>query len=330
MLGSLPIEKLIVFMEHIQKMDIRKQDLGLLMVLDALIAEQSVTGMAKRLHLSQPAASSALRRLREWTNDPLLVRSQGGYVLTTRALELADPVQRILQDIQLTVLQPPPFDPKRADRTFRMTANDAFELAALPALMRRLQIEAPNISLEISPGGPKPDQSALQDGTQDLCCGYFSDVPPELHRRVLMSERLVGIARQGHPRIRSKRPGLRQFAEADFIAIVPQGRAFLSIVKNMIEQQVPNARFPLSLPHVLSAPAVVAQSDLITVTSQRVAANYGRALGLQIFELPIAIPAFDIYAVWHERAHRDPALQWLLSVIGQVCAEVDKTRTAAP
>ena len=203
-----------------------------------------------------------------------------------------------------------------------MTTNDAFELAALPALMQRLRKEAPNISLEISPGGPHPDENALQSGTQDLCCGYFSHVPPELHSRVLMTERLVGIARQNHPLIKGKNPSLRQFAEADFIAILPQGRAFLSIVKNMIEQQVPSARFPLTLPHLLSAPTIVAQSDLITVTSQRVAANYGRALGLQIFELPIAIPAFDIFAVWHERAHREQALQWLLTVLTEVCDEI--------
>ena len=73
-------------------------DLNLLTALDALLAEGSVVGAARRLRLSSSAMSRTLARLREATSDPLLVRAGRGLVRTPRATELRERVRDLVQD----------------------------------------------------------------------------------------------------------------------------------------------------------------------------------------------------------------------------------------
>ncbi len=322
-------------MPRIQKSELRRQDLGLLVVLDALLAEGSVTGAAERLHLSQPATSSALQRLREWIGDPLLVRVRGGYALTARAQELAAPVRSILDAVAQTVRSPGPFDPGQAVRVFRLATNDAFQLAVLPHLTQRLRREAPGITLDVLPSGPEVDVTALQSGALDLCTGHYAAIPRGLHSAVLLRERLVGLAQRGHPVITGNRPTLRQYALAEHLAIAPQGQAFIVLAQAAFAKAGLAPRIGLSLPHVLAAPFVVAQSDLVATVPERVAQAHAAALGLRIFETPVAFPVFEVHAVWHERAHRDAALAWLRGMIGQTCAWLEarpgaRPRAAAP
>lgn len=306
-------------MNRIGKTELRRQDLGLLVVLDALIAEGSVTGAANRLNLSQPAVSSELQRLRDWIGDPLLVRVRAGYALTARALELAGPVRRILAEIQETIRSPAPFEPASAVHHFTFATNDAFQLAVVPALMRRLRRDAPGITLDVVASGPSVDVRALEAGAVDLCAGHYSAVPAGLRSVVLLQERLVGLARQGHSVITSSRPTLKQYAQAGHVAIAPQGSSFIAIAQAALARAGHTPNIALRLPHVLAAPLVVAGSDLITTVPERVARAYGPRLGLRIFAVPIPFPPFDVVAVWHERTQQDAALAWLRSTLADVC-----------
>jgi DNA-binding transcriptional LysR family regulator len=313
-------------MKHIKKPELRRQDLGLLVVLDALLAEGSVTGAAARLHLSQPAASSELQRLREWIGDPLLVRVKGGYTLTERAVALAVPVRSILAEIEQTVRSPAPFEPASAKRRFRLATNDAFQLAVLPDIVARLRREAPGITLDVVPAGPEADVAALQSGAIDLCAGYFSTVPQGLHSSVLLSERLVGLARRDHPIITGERPSLRQYARAAHVAIAPQGHAFIAFAEAALADAGLSPDIALTVPNVQAAPFVVARSDLVATVPERVALAYAEPLGLRIFRTPVVFPGFDIQVVWHERAHREPALAWLRGLLSESCAGLAQAR----
>src|SRR5437879_6395361 len=124
-------------------MNIRDIDLNLLVVLDALLEERSVTRAAAKVGLSQPAMSNALSRLRETFGDPLLVRTPGGMVPTARAHDLAEPVRQALRAIGSAIAPGPIFDPKISRHVFTIGTTDYAELVLLPELSKRLQNEAP-------------------------------------------------------------------------------------------------------------------------------------------------------------------------------------------
>jgi DNA-binding transcriptional LysR family regulator len=132
-----------------QMNDLRRIDLNLLVILDALLSEQHVTRAAERLHLSQPAVSHALARLRDLLGDPLLVRAGASLVPTSRALELMAPLAEALAQVQ-SLLAPNAFDPATAKRTFRLAMSDYGAAIVLPGLIRTLRHEAPGIDLQIS------------------------------------------------------------------------------------------------------------------------------------------------------------------------------------
>src|SRR5215468_1868398 len=113
-------------------MNIRNLDLRLLECLDALVTEHNVTRAASRVHLSQPAVSSALKRLRDIFRDPLLTRTQRGMVPTPRGIELAQSARAVIQSVNSMVAGSPLFDPATAERTFRIAMTDYTEFVLLP------------------------------------------------------------------------------------------------------------------------------------------------------------------------------------------------------
>ena len=117
-------------------MDLRDFDLNLLVVLHTLINERSVSNTAKKLHLSQPATSAALKRLRLALGDPILVREGLHMVPTPRAEQLAEPIQAILSAIEHTLTAPQPFDPSTINRTFKIATNDYGTFVLVPMLMQ--------------------------------------------------------------------------------------------------------------------------------------------------------------------------------------------------
>ena len=262
--------------------------------------------------------SSALARLRRWLDDPLLVKAKGGYVFTARALELAGPVRRILEDIELAVHPQTGFDPATSRRNLRIATNDAFMLAVVPALVEGLQREAPGLTLAFVPSGPQVPAAALESADIDLCIGHYAERPPGLHAQVLMEERLVGLARQHHPRIK-RQPSLQQYAQAGHVLVSPQGNPFLAVAQAALADAGWSANIALQVPHVSAVPMVVARTDLISTLPERVARHYAQLLDLRLFKPPIEFPKFRVHALWHDRLDRDLAHQWFRAYAHRVC-----------
>src|SRR4051812_32980583 len=136
------------WIHKIHAMDIRAVDLNLLVIFDAMARHRSVNRTAEAVGLSQPATSAALARLRAMFDDPLFVRAGTQMEPTPRALELAPSVQRVVQAIELEILQPPGFEPARAERSFTLLTPDIGEVAFLPGVLKRLRQEAPQVRLQ--------------------------------------------------------------------------------------------------------------------------------------------------------------------------------------
>lgn len=302
-------------------MDIRNIDLNLLVALDALLAERSVSRAAVRLHLSQPAASALLARLRELFGDPLLLRSARGMLPTPRALELLGPVKQVLDEIEAIVQPRAAFDPASASLTFTLSASDYVEYALLPKLVDYLEHKAPGVRLEVRSLDLQLVAMQMESGEVDLCITGLQNAAPGLHLRPLYTERLVSVVRRNHPDV-GTRLMLDKFCSLEHIQVSVRGSGFSTRIDEALAALGRKRRARLTVPHFLLVPEIVARSDMISALPERLARGYAKQL--RIFESPVELQKFTVGEMWHERNERDPAQQWLRDVLVELAQEPPK------
>ncbi len=305
-------------------------DLNLLAVLDALLAERNVTQAARRVHLSQPAASNALARLRHVFKDPLLVRGAGGLTLTPRAEELELPVRQAMMQIDAALNQRAVFDPATATDTFSIAASDGVEVALLPSLIARLRNEAPGIDLRFRPlpsvslaarpmrGDIVPEEEL--GGDLDLALGFFPDPPQRLHARALFEGTFVCAVRKDHPAVKSKL-SLRQFLALSHVVVASRSQGWHGVVDAALAKRNLARHVALVVPQFTVVPYIIAQSDFIVTLPRGMAAMFARTFDIRLVE-PLSLPEFAISQVWHERTHHSAAHQWLRSVIAELAVRL--------
>jgi len=302
-------------------MDIRNVDLNLLVALDALLAERSVSRAAVRLHLSQPAASALLARLRELFGDPLLLRSARGMLPTPRALELLGPVRQVLDEIDALIQPRAAFDAARAQHTFTLSASDYVEYALLPTLVDYLERQAPGVRLAVRPLDLQTVAKQMESGEVDLCVTGLQNAPGGLHVRPLYAERIVSVVRRNHPGV-GARLTLDKFCSLEHIQVSVRGSGFSARIDEALAALGRKRRARLAVPHFLLVPEIVARSDMISALPERLARGYAKRL--RIFEPPLAIEGFTVGEIWHERNERDPAQQWLRDVLAELAQKAPK------
>ena len=302
-------------------MDIRNVDLNLLVALDALLAERSVSRAAVRLHLSQPAASALLARLRELFGDPLLLRSARGMLPTARALELLGPVRQVLDEIDAIVQPRAAFDPAGAVHTFTLSASDYVEYALLPMLVDYLERKAPGVRLEVRPLDLEMVAKQMESGEVDLCITGLQNAAAGLHLRPLYAERIVSVVRRKHPGV-GARLTLDTFCSLEHILVSVRGSGFSGRIDEALAALGRKRHARLAVPHFLLVPEIVARSDMISALPERLARGYAKRL--RIFEPPLDLQGFTVGEIWHERNQRDPAQQWLREVLAELAQKPPK------
>lgn len=302
--------------------NIKNVDLNLLLVFATLCREKNTTRAAEILGLSQPAISHALARLREQFGDPLLVRASRGLVPTAYALELERPVLEVLEQIEKIVSKPQAFEPKTAENTFRIATTDYFEQVAFPLLLKRLEKEAPHITLISRPTQGDLPKGELESGDYDLAiAGFYSQVPESFFKQKLFEDDFICVAHKNHPRITKKRMTLPQYAHEKHVLISMQGdmksRSQSLLLKEGFEQ-----KFISGVSSFLSPGWIVAETELLLTCPRKLAQSYAKHLPVSLHELPFEISKIQVVQVWHERSHKDPAHIWLRKLIWEVCAEL--------
>ena len=298
-------------------MNIKAIDLNLLVVFDSLMTERSVTKAASSVSLSQPAVSNALARLRSHLGDKLFVRSRRTMVPTPRALELAPEIEAALNHLRVA-LQPSDFSPESSKATFRLATTDDVEASLLPALMRRLQLSAPGVSVNCYriQGLYSLPRRDLESGVLDFALGSFAQpLPVEagLSFREIYKPKFVCIARAGHPAIEG-RLTLSKFCKLKHVATFYPG-AGPGLVDRVLAERGLQREVTLSLPHWLSVPFVVAQSDLIATVPEFMAKKMCDYLRLQKLKCPISFPQLRVSLVWHLRTHESDAHRWFRELL---------------
>jgi DNA-binding transcriptional LysR family regulator len=296
--------------------------LRLLPVLQALLAERSVTGAARRVHLSQPATSAALAQLRALFADPLLVRSGRGMVLTQRAMELLPELEAATTAAERVFASRAAQPPELLQRRFQLAVSDAVGQVLIPRLVQRLAEQAPGVTLRLSQAPADLPDAALADATLDLVVAHHERAAPGLRSTTLVRHPLVVVAREGHPAIRSGRLTARQFCAQPQVTIFPHAAAIQEGLQALFSRAGQPFRLAAAVQNLSVAAGIVAQTDAMALLSEPAARLYAAAWRLQVLPLPagLALPAVPVRAFWHERSQHDPASAWLRRQLAAVCA----------
>ena len=306
-------------------MSLNHLDLNLLRVFDAIFQTRSVTIAASRLHLTQPAVSKQLNRLREVLEDPLFVRTNDGMAPTPRAEALAEPIHRALGELRSTIECQLGFDPASSDRTFRIFMSDLGQLVFLPKLLELISREAVSVDVETIPvSTTRMRSAALESGEVDLAVGHFEEFDGPIHCQVLFEEHYVGMVRAKHPMIHDSL-SFEQFLQTPHLVYQPSGGGHGSqetVVEKAFWAAGASRRVAARVAYTMGVSHIVSRTDLLVVIPHRLARACAEFADVSVLELPIEIPSFHIAQYWHERFHNDPGNQWLRGLFARLYGEL--------
>lgn len=304
--------------------DLRMFDLNLLVAFDALMAERSVTRAARRVGLGQPALSHALSRLRDLFGDKLFVRTAGTMQPTTRALELAPAVARVLADIRETVLADRTFKPDEAEVTFRVGTSDHFELAVLPRVLTALRSSAPKAQVIVRSIDRDGSAMMLESGAIELALGYFPGPPGSLHTETLFHEEFVCLFDAKACKL-SAPIKLKAYLELPHIVMSVRGELSGSAETVLAREGAKRFIF-MATPHFLAIPYLLHGFRAVAAVPRRLAEHCREVIGLTVSPLPIQLDGFDVSMRWHARTETDPAHRWFRELV----RDVGRARRVAP
>lgn len=294
-------------------------DANLAVALDALLAEQSVTRAAARLHTSPAAMSRTLARLRRVLQDPLLVRAGQGMVPTPRAQALREEAAAVVRGVGALLSPGTRVDPAALRGTFTLQAADLVGAALAPGLLRLARHEAPGVSLrfraEELEAGP-----ALRDGRIDLEVGSIDHVDPETRVEELVTLRMTAAVRQRHPLTEGPLTPER-LAAAEHVVVSRRGR-FTGPLDSALAERNLRRRVAVVLPGHLAAMTLAAGSDLVCLIpaappggAASPLTDAATALGLHLLEIPLPLPPLAIGMAWHPRHAADGGHHWLRAAV---------------
>jgi LysR family transcriptional regulator, nod-box dependent transcriptional activator len=306
-------------------MQLNRFDLNLLIALDALLREKNVTRAAERVFVSQPAMSAALHKLREYFNDPLLVRVGREMDLTPRALSLVEPVREALLRIQVMLGTQPTFDPRTARRDFTVIMSEEAVPGVLPALLRTLSNEAPELDLHIEMISPSA-LSRLEYGEADLALCLenlqmfdLRAYPESIRSTPLRAVNWVCAVSADHPTVKDSLT-LEEYVGLQHMFGRPGGYTGTAdtLVRHLLGIDI---RIHMTLPSLLQLPLALPGSTLAATLPERVAQLFTPALPIKILPLPFEVPRTQEVLLWHKRHEPDPAHSWLRELIVRIAKE---------
>ncbi|MGE8359722.1 LysR family transcriptional regulator [Pseudomonas sp.] len=311
-------------------MDTRRLDLNLLVTLEALLIEQNVTRAAARLHLSQPAVSAQLSRLRDVFNDPLLVPAQRGMTPTVKALELLVPLRQALDQVRATVTTHLNFEPATANLTVSIACTDYVQAALIKHLVVAMRREAPGVRIALRILDVPQLELQMTRGEVDLAVINMNGVPPALRSQHLYDETYVLIGRRGHPSLRADLT-VDEFAQLEHVVVSLRGGGFSTSVDNALVARGLRRNVVLSASSFLPVPELVAQSDCVALVPRRLVE--GRSEQLLCVAPPLPVEGFAIGMFWHERSDGHAGFKWVREFIALVAdsrASLNSVEPAQP
>jgi DNA-binding transcriptional LysR family regulator len=302
-------------------MNVASLDLNLLVALDALLQEESVSRGGLKIGLSQPAMSHALGKLRGLFTDPLLVRMGGRMQLTLRAQSLRPAVRHALERVH-EVFVSDSFVAASSTRTFRVFMSDYASNLLLPPLLKAVRRSAPGVRIEIHPWRGVPPESPENGRIPDVVVACQTRELPGYYRQRLFTDRDICVMHAGHG-LYGKEFNLATFLEAPHVAVAAEEFS-ADPVDTWLQELGRPRRVAVTVPHYIEALHLVAQTDLIAVIPERLVRAYSSVLNLVMKMVPLDVGTFSEYLLHSGRTHSDPGCTWLRELIRSVCPGIDR------
>lgn len=300
-------------------MRFQRLDLNLLVALDALLTERSVSLAADRLCLSQSATSSALGRLREYFGDELMVVRGRNMVLTARAEELIEPVRAVLDQIRTTIAVAPEFDPQTSDRQIRIMASDYVTEVLLAAVMRDMERTAPGMRFEIQPMQDQPVE-AVDRNLVDLLVSIDTALGSDHPSRILFEDDHVVIGWDQNPAMQQEMTRDLYFELGHVTSRFGKSRV-PSFEDSFMRRMKQPRRIDVVAPSFMSVPGLVIGTHRIATVHRRLAQRLSSVGPIAIRELPFFVPPIREAVQWHIASNNDAGLRWVIERIALIAAE---------
>jgi DNA-binding transcriptional LysR family regulator len=294
-------------------MQLSRIDLNLFTIFDAIYHEGGITPASKRLHLSQPAVSHALGRLRELLNDPLFERHGNEMRPTPLARMLAASIRESLGGLEQMLQRAGQFDPASSSRRFTIAVREAQEVSFMPRLVERLTQRAPNVELATVRIERRDLEDELQSGELDAALDVGLPVSPDVRRERVSSESLAVLARSGHPRVQGALD-LETYLSLEHVLVTGRrrGGGYEDVALGRLGMA---RRIRLRCQQHGAACAVVSRTDLLATMTRAQAELIDASAGVQVLPFPADIPPLEVFLYWHAHADNDSAARWFRTVL---------------
>lgn len=295
-------------------------DLNLLITLNILIEEGSVSRAAERLGTSAPSVSRALAKIRETVGDPILVRAGRELVPTPRALEIQQRVHELVEEATILLRPEGQIPIANLERQFVVRANDGFIGTFATSILSALREKAPKVTIRFAPEG-ESDDDALREGRVDLDIGALRPMGPEVRVQTIFRDQFVGVARSEHPIFDSEMTATH-FSQFEQISTSRRGRARGPIDRALGDLGL-ERHIGLIVPTFHAALFALPHSDLIGLIPSHVW-HGAKRLGMELksFPIPVSLDTVIVAQTWHPRMDKDPAHQFLRTSIKNICKSV--------
>ncbi len=293
----------------------RNLDLHLIRILYLLLVEKNVSRVALKLNQPQPSISASLRKLRELTGDPILVRGARGMVPTQHGEGLLKPAKRILDEAESLFVRKAPFQPEDATRTFHIAAPDYLDARFLPNVVALLRRGSPGSKVVIHALGPGQDYlRMLSDGDMDLVIANWDEPPAHLHISKLFEDPIICTMRADSPYARRTAPDamtLEDYLELPHVAPTQMLPGYHGVIDAHLERLGLQRRVAVESPYFGVIPYMLTQSDLVLTTGRQFIRAFEKTLPLKSFTVPVKFPPMRFYQLWHQRVHQSTEHKWL-------------------
>jgi len=306
-----------------RELDLAHVNANLLVALDALLCERSVSRAAERHNVTPSAMSHSLRQLRELFDDPLLIRTRHGMNLSPLAARLEAPLHKAIRALALSVKLGPQFVPAQAVRAFVIAAPDFLSTLVLGPLLDIIESEAPGIDVDVRPLPRRgsalslANASQLEEGSLDLVLGAVVPDMPGIRRQFLYEEHFVCVVRKGHPCARFKRLNVDRYCKYPHLLISITDDRSPTWIDEALAKLGKQRTIRARTRYFMSAPILAASSDSILTCPYQLARHFAAHYPLRILEPPLDLPRYGEYQVWHERFDADAGHRWLRDAVAR-------------
>lgn len=288
-------------------------DLNLIIALDVLLEERSVSAAAARMNLTQPALSAALSRLRRYFDDDLLLAVGRRMIPTPLAEELRPLTKQLMRDASAFINLSSSFDPATSKRRFAIGTSDYILTVLIAPMLAHLQSIAPGVQLDVFPTGPEIHER-LDRGDIDLVIGPEPFLSPSAPTEVLFDERHVVVGWSGNPAMHQP-IDVDRFFELGHVAVRIGLERELSFAERHLEAYASRRRIEVTTTAFSSTPRLVVGTSRIAVLQERLAATFLPGLPLAVQPLPIDMPPLKELVQFHPTRATDAGLRWLIDVL---------------